>query len=440
MIKRDKRRIKNCFWIFLFLLITEGIFRRWLFPSLNNVFLVARDPFVIYAIFLGIKAGLLRDTPAILMLFLSILCFFSALFFGHGNIIVALYGMRILLYFPYIFITARVLSRDDVLKIGRIFVMLIVPMTLLCMVQFVSPQSSLVNIGVAGSEEGAGFGGAMGYFRPPGIFTFTAALTDYYAISLSFLLYFISNEKEALKMHLSKPLLYAAVFFYIVSIPVSISRTHLVQSIFILCFYLIAFTKNTKQLQKLLLSSVLIIVSLLVAELFVPDIDLYTTVFSERFEGANSAEGGLAASAYERTFGWALRAYQKTTVMGFGDGHFTNVGMKILYGDPSNFSGELTYIADATEMEWGRILCEDGLILGTFIILMRFVISIELFVRAKRCFAKNSDMFAWILMPFAALFILILPLRSAFHLGFCAIITISCLTVIQSNKRRKRIR
>jgi hypothetical protein len=114
MIKRDKRRIKNCFWIFLFLLITEGIFRRWLFPSLNNVFLVARDPFVIYAIFLGIKAGLLRDTPAILMLFLSILCFFSALFFGHGNIIVALYGMRILLYFPYIFITARVLSRDDV--------------------------------------------------------------------------------------------------------------------------------------------------------------------------------------------------------------------------------------------------------------------------------------------------------------------------------------
>lgn len=433
MIKRDKRRIKNCFWIFLFLLITEGIFRRWLFPSLNNVFLVARDPFVIYAIFLGIKAGLLRDTPAILMLFLSILCFFSALFFGHGNIIVALYGMRILLYFPYIFITARVLSRDDVLKIGRIFVMLIVPMTLLCMVQFVSPQSSFVNIGVAGSEEGAGFGGAMGYFRPPGIFTFIAALTDYYAISLSFLLYFILNEKDALKVHLSKNVLYAAVFFYIISIPVSISRTHLVLSIFILCFYLIAVANNTKQLPKLILGSVLIIVSILVAELFVPDIDLYTTVFSERFKGANSAEGGLAASAYERTFGWAMRAFDKAPIMGYGDGYFTNVGMTILHGDVSDYTGELAKIEDSTEMEWGRVICEDGLILGSCILLLRFYITINIFIKARKAFLRLGDMLPWLLLPFSMHQILICPLKAPYHLGFLSVIAIACLSVLRQD-------
>jgi hypothetical protein len=393
---------------------------------------VARDPFVIYAVFLGIKAGLLLDTPAIIMIFLSIICFLSALLFGHGNIIVALYGMRLLLYFPYIYITARVLSRDDVLKIGRIFVILIVPMTLLCMVQFVSPQSSFVNIGVGGSEEGAGFGGAMGYFRPPGIFTFIAALTDYYAISLSFLLYFISNEKDALKMQLSKKILYAAVFFYIISIPVSISRTHLVQSIFILCFYLIAFANNTKQLQKIILGAVLIIVSLLIVDLFVPDIDLYTRVFSERLEGANSAEGGLAASVYERTFGWAIRAFDKAPIMGYGDGYFTNVGMTILHGDASAYTGELAKIEDSTEMEWGRVLCEDGLILGSCILLLRLYITINIFKKARKHFLYFGDMLPWLLLPFSMHHILLSQLKAPYHLGFFSVITIACLSALKT--------
>lgn len=437
MIYQEKKEIKICFWIFFFLLMTEGIIRRWLLPGLNNIFLVARDPFVLYVIYIGIKIGLLRDLLAKIMLGLSILCFLSALIFGHGNVVVALFGMRILLYYPFIYITAKVLSRDDILKVGKIFVLLIIPMTILCMVQFISPQSSFVNIGVGGDESGAGFGGALGYNRPPGIFTFTAALSDYYAISLSFLLYFLTNKNDARKMALTNGMLISSIIFFIISIPVSISRTHFVQTIIIFICYMFAVSNNIRKIKRIIYCGAIVIISITIISQLVPEIDIYSKVFMARFNGANTSEGGLLNSAYERSFGWAIRALQKTSLMGYGDGHFTNVGMKLLRGDTSRFTGNLAYIADATEMEWGRILCEDGLILGNIIIAIRFTISMELFIKSKRCLDENKDLLPWLLMPFAFLFNLWLPLRSPYHLGFCAIITISCMTVIQSHQKEK---
>lgn len=441
MVYTEKRDIRTCFWIFFFLLMTEGIFRRWLFPSLNNIFLVARDPFVLYSIYLGIRAGLLRDIPAIIMFVLAFLCFFSALFFGHGNIYVALYGMRILLYYPFIYICARVLTRDDILKVGRVFVLLITPMTLLCMVQFVSPQSSFVNIGVGGDETGAGFsGGALGYYRPPGIFTFIAALTDYYGISLSFLLYFLTNNRDAKRLSISRTILFLSVIFYIISIPVSISRTHFVQTIIICLGYLLFVNNDIKTIKRITFIIILVTLSIVLILYFVPDIDLYTKVFLTRFNGANTSEGGLLSSAYERSFGWATRAIEKTSIMGYGDGYFTNVGMKILRGDTGAWGGDLTKIADATEMEWGRVICEDGLLLGMCILAVRFIISGYLFVKSKFCLTEYNDYLPWTLLPFAIYLQVFGQLKAPYHLGFCSIITISCLTVLISDERKNKIR
>lgn len=436
MTYQEKHEIKNCFWIFLFLLLAEGIFRRWLFPGLNNLFLVARDPFVLYAVYVGIKAGLLKDKPAIVMLALSFLCFISAMIFGHGNIVVALFGMRILLYFPFIYITARVLSREDILKVGRVFVLLIVPMTILCMVQFVSPQSSFVNIGVGGDEGGAGFRGALGYFRPPGIFTFTAALIDYYGVSFSFLLYFLINKADAEIMHLNKSLLIICVFFYILSIPVSISRTHFVQTLLILSFYLFISISDVRTFKRVMVSMLVVAFAVVVLVSLVPDLDLFTKVFSARFDSANSEEGGLLTSVFERTFGWAIRAWNKTPLMGFGDGHFTNVGMKILHGGVDNYSGEIAVIADATEMEWGRVLCEDGIILGSCILLVRFYISAGLFIKARQIFNSCGDQLAWLLLPFAIRQLVICQLKVPYHLGFTAVIVIACLAAIRNYQKK----
>ncbi len=39
--------INRLIWIYFWLLITEGIFRKWLVPGLSDAFLLARDPIVL---------------------------------------------------------------------------------------------------------------------------------------------------------------------------------------------------------------------------------------------------------------------------------------------------------------------------------------------------------------------------------------------------------
>ena len=49
--EKTDERLRMTFWIFVFLLLTDGIFRRWILPgSVGQIFLVIRDPFVLYAV------------------------------------------------------------------------------------------------------------------------------------------------------------------------------------------------------------------------------------------------------------------------------------------------------------------------------------------------------------------------------------------------------
>lgn len=425
------KKIKTCFWIFFFLLLTEGIFRRWIFPNFNNVFLVARDPFVLYAVILGLKRGYLKARIPKCFIIIGFLTFLTTLAFGHGNILVTIYGIRItMLYFPFCYICSYVLRREDILNIGKILVFMIVPMCTLNIVQFFSPQSSFVNIGVGGNEEGAGFGGAMGYFRPPGIFTFISGLTDYYAISFGFLLFFLFDKINAKKIGIGRFLLLAALIAYIISIPISISRTHFVQSFYVLAFALVISCKSTKAMSRIITLFVFLVVLIPILSLN-EDLRLFLDVFFARFDSANESEGGLGASAFERTFGWASRAIEKAPLFGYGEGHFSNFGMKMIVGDVANWQGNLSNIADATEMEWGRIICEDGVILGGMILLLRFSLCLHVLKKSYKQLKITNDYLLWLLMPMTVYSVALFQLKASYNLGFMSLITVACLTLIR---------
>lgn len=430
--KNTNKTIRKCFWIFFFFVLTEGIFRRWLLPGMSNVFLVIRDPFVIYAVFLGIKRGLLNDIPPKIMMVLGILSFMSTLAFGHGNIIVAIYGVRIIFfYFPFMYICSKVLNRYDVMKIGKVFVLMLIPMVILNIVQFFSPQSSFVNIGVGGDEEGAGFsGGAMGYFRPPGIFTFVAGLTDYFACTLGFLLFYIFDKQMAKNMGLSKFLIMSSVMAYMISLPISISRTHLVQSAYIILISFYIMRSDPKKI-KFVLILLCFCLALFPILMLNDNFSLFIDVFSVRFNGANESEGGLGSSILERTFGWLFRAIDNSSLLGYGSGFFTNFGMKMIMGDVANWSGNIAKVASSTEMEWGRIICEDGIVIGLMILFMRFYIAFSIFRKSLKQLIKTKDILLWLCMPVCILFLIVSQLKSGYNLGFTAIATIVCLTLIQ---------
>lgn len=432
----DDKKILSCFWIFFFFLMTEGIFRRWLLPSMNNLFLVVRDPFVLYAVIIGFKRQYIKNFFSYSFILLGITTFFVTMLAGHGNAVVALYGVRIsVLYFPFMYVVGRVLTMDDVLKIGSILVKLIVPMVMLNILQFFSPQSSFVNIGVGGNEEGAGFSGVMGYFRPPGIFTFIAALTDYYAIALCFLLYFMYDNKAALRYGISISYLYLTVLAFIISMFITISRTHFISTLGIVAAAMPAF-KNMKG--KLVGAAIAVVVSFTLLSTF-DEFNLFLEVFFTRFDGANDSEGGFGNSLHNRLFGYLERAMNSSVPLsGYGEGTFTNFGIKYLFGDLDIGGNWGKRFSDA-EFEWARLIMEDGPILGSIYVILRIIMGVTLFIYGLKALRCGKNPLVWFLTPYAVLMVAQLQLKTSYHLGFMCVLVASCIALDENKIKHSKI-
>src|SRR3954463_14986510 len=56
--ERTIKRLKWALWAYFFLLIFEGVFRKWILPQFSDVLLVVRDPVVLVIFMLAIKARL----------------------------------------------------------------------------------------------------------------------------------------------------------------------------------------------------------------------------------------------------------------------------------------------------------------------------------------------------------------------------------------------
>lgn len=229
--------LKQGIWAYFLLLIFEGALRKWVLPGLASPLLVVREPLALWLVAKAWQRGLLPSTPYLAwMVVIGIAGTFSALLLGHGSIPVALFGARtLLLHFPLLFAIGGILDRADVLKIGKACLWIAGPMTVLIALQFYSPQSAWVNRGVGGDEAGAGFGGALGYFRPPGTFSFTNGTTLFYSFTACFILFFWLNSKGVNRL-----LLTAATAALLIAIPISISRGLLLQVAVSLVFLVIA--------------------------------------------------------------------------------------------------------------------------------------------------------------------------------------------------------
>ncbi len=388
--------MKYGIWIYFFLLIFEGALRKWFFPSLATPLLLIRDPIAIYLIISLWKKGQLPFIPYLAaMVLIGILAFITALLFGHGNIPVAIFGTRILIIqFPLIFVIGKVFDGEDVIKIGKVLLWLAIPMTILITLQFYSPQSAWVNRGVGGDLEGAGFdGGAFGFFRPPGTFSFTTGTSQFYALTGCFIFYFWLNPKG-----ISRIILIAATAGLLAAIPLSISRALLGHVIITIIFVIIAISLNIKHLGKLLLGFVggLIALTVLMQTGFFQNA---TEVFISRIESANSVEGGMEGVLVDRYLGGmvgALTVKSDLPFFGYGIGMGTNAGSVLM-------TGEKIFLV--SEGEWGRLIGELGSLLGIIVILLRLGISGNLAVAS---FNKLTigDLLPWLLL---SNFLLIFP-------------------------------
>lgn len=385
-------KYRMAIWIYLFLLIFEGAIRKWVLPQLATPLLLVRDPIVIWLYCIAMQKGWLKNTYVKVMCFVSSISLILTLVAGHHNLFVAFFGWRIYFFhFPMIFIMAKLLSRNDLLKMGRFILYVSIPMTILIIMQFRSPQTAWVNMGVGG-EGSAGFQGAMGYMRPPGTFSFTTGYVCYQAIVGCYLLYFlVENSSLPKEFKIPQLTLYIMLACYLIAIPTSISRTNFFQTIVFLFFlFIAALRKNSLKGKffKFIIIGIIVIAVMLSLGIGGEAI----AAFNERLETANEAEGGMEGVVGDRYAGGLFAAFTNFNIpfFGYGLGLGTNVGAKLMGGDmyAFGFNGEV---------EWTRIVGECGYIIGWTIIFVRLIFSIDVFKRCYRCLVNRKDLLPWML-------------------------------------------
>jgi hypothetical protein len=390
--KDHYQNLKFGIWLYFFLLIFEGALRKWVLPGLATPLLIIRDPLALWLIFLALKKGLLPSNIYLnTMLIIGFVSFFTSIFLGHGNLLVALFGARILLiHFPLIFVISNVFDRKDVEKMGKILILISIPMAILIAIQFYSPQSAWVNRGIGGDENGAGFSGALGFFRPPGTFSFTNGNALFFAFVSSFVLYFWLNPSG-----LNRLILMSATIGLIASIPLSISRSLFFSILVSVFFAVVTVLKNPVFIGRAFIIGMVAVLSLGILSK-TKFFKTSTEAFASRFSTANKAEGGISGVIGGRFVGGMSGAFTGSSSVpffGYGLGMGTNAGAILLTGK-SKFL--------ISEEEWGRLIGELGPLLGIGIILIRLALVARMALVSIKELNKGYIL-PWMLLGFGVL-------------------------------------
>ncbi|MFP9116202.1 hypothetical protein ACLI08_00275 [Flavobacterium sp. RNTU_13] len=417
--------IKKAIWLYFLLLIFEGALRKWVVPGLAGPLLIVRDPVAIYMIFLAIRAGVFPKNlfnGALTML--TILTFIFTFLAGHGNVFVAIYGLRIfVLHFPLIFIIGRVFDYDDMVKIGRAILIINILMTLLVAVQFYSPQSAWVNRGVGGEGDGSGFSGGGGFYRVPGTFSFTSGLSAFYSFTAPFIFYFWFNGKN----QVPKYLLWASTFALIAAVPLSISRTVLFSIGITFIFSLFLVSQNKRTFSRMLGAAIAIVMLFGVLQQFA-FFQTASGAFTDRFTSANKSEGGAEGIISNRIIGYSLLSAFDGDIppLGYGLGAGSNVGAQLLTGGT---------MVEFSEGEWGRLTRESGMILGVLFILTRVFFTLRLASVAYKNLRQGNIM-PWLILSYAFVNIIQGTLSQPNALGFVVLAGGFLIAGMDSNTKK----
>ena len=386
MEKEAEYRLCNiAIWIFFFLLIFEGAFRKWILPSLSDVFLIIRDPLAIFVVFMACKhCGLARNKFVITAWAIALITTITALLFGHQNLFIALYGARIWVYYiPLIFAIPHFLLAKDVVLMFKSTLPVTVGMAVLLCLQYFTPQTSIFNIGVGGAGA-SGFAGVGKYFRPSGTFSFTegVALFMMWAGCCLIIYYIINSKYKNLKLHASVITLLAATTGFIVCIPVSLSRAVVTEAAVLLIWAIIVLALNRqikKDFLKIGVALIIIIPPLMQSGIM----RTATSNMQMRFESAANAEGDfIRESIVDRgikyVFAELLDNENIPFFYGSGIGMSTNVAATLLTGKK-----------DFLTREGGSDLIENGYLVGSIMFLTKWAILI--YILAKCYKARKSS-------------------------------------------------
>ena len=239
----DHSFIKKLIWVYFFLLLFEGAFRKWFLPGFSQGLLIIRDPIVIWIYYLCYANDLfpIRNKYLRKCFQWTILAVIASLLINQANPLTVAYGARTnLLHFPLIFIMSRVLTRKDILLFGQAFLFLALPMTWVVAQQFQGDRNDIFNTAAGGV--GYQLETSGGKVRASGTFTFVSGIVFYYCFSMAFIIYGFINKNT-----FPKWLLYLGTGATFLAMVTAGSRAVIAESLQVVaCFSFLAFYRPTE--------------------------------------------------------------------------------------------------------------------------------------------------------------------------------------------------
>jgi len=416
--------LKKLFWAYFLLLIFEGTLRKWIFPQLSAPLLLVRDPVALMIVFEAYRENKWPEkwsaVTGVLAAVLLGICVIQ-LIAGNNPWFAALYGLRsYLLPFPVAFIMGENLDEQDLREFGYATLLILLPMTLLEIAQYLAPPGSFLNIGAYEGAEQIRYIGQ--HVRASGTFSFVSGPTSYCPLAAAFILYGFVSGKVAPKW-----LLWSAAFALLLSVPVVGSRSLVfVLGAVAVCAAIGALCGVTQLFQSLRFAIPLLAIAFLVSLL--PIFSQASVSLHQRFAQASHSEGSITQAAQERTVGSMLYSIENTDFSSHAFGQGMGAGAAAI---TKLTQGEVQFIAG--ESEFDRILYELGPFPGLFFAVFRFLLT--LFVGASAVAqARRQEPLALLLVPLMFMSLFLNVLEQPTEQGFTVVALAFSLAALRQGR------
>ena len=379
---QEIRLIRLLIAAYFFLLLFEGALRKWVTPGLSTPLLVVRDPIVIVIYFLSFSLGIFPNNKFIGNLTKLAVASTVASFMAGSGLVVTVFGLRTnFLHLPMIFIMARVLTYEDVIKYGKWFVYLSLPMTYVVAQQFQANPDDMINTVAGGSGRQLETSG--GKVRSSGTFTFISGVVYYFSFVAAFAIIGLLRKKT-----FNLYLVFMACASIMLAMVTSGSRSVVAGCAEVFgCTLLMAYFRPRSVN---LLFGVIIMLGLVA--LLVNQSDLFgegLKFLNLRFEEAASAEMGPIEEFFARNGEILASPLNYSLHAGlFGRGLGTGTNAAAGLGAINGFYGE---------NEWARNIYESGYLLGNLFLCWRMYLFYAVFIASVNQVKRGNylPIFLW---------------------------------------------
>lgn len=357
-------------WMFVLL---QGALRKWVFPGVGVLYLVQDFP-LLAAYLYALRKGLVAGGKFVIFFFmLSILLSIHALaqvvLINH-NLQTAIIGLHhYIFYLPILFLLPACMNHENRQRFIRLNLWCNIPMSVIAIIQSVSPGSAWINRTSAGDDTAFTIPGFLAV-RSTGTFNFTLLFSIWCGIALALALGEWLQPAE-LRASRSRPLLLISTMCVTVATISSGSRTaiFLGAASFLGGMAAVLMTRNYALLVRF--AAVLFVLPGLAGVAYVISPESFQGTLS-RFSG-EEAHTEMSSRVMEMTIGF------------FTEPKFNMLGEGIGNGIQAAHAGSTSaYATTLSEYDTIRIVQEMGFVTGTLVVLLRYGAGIALLIAGFR--------------------------------------------------------